>query len=216
MNLSAIIFDLDGTVLADEDEYGEAFNRVLRKFGIETGSEYPHIAGIGVEENWTVFLKKFKIKTDETIADLSRQTQEEYVKLLPKVKLKTGFKKFINEVHKNNIVTALATSNTWAVVEKVLDQFNIKDFFDGVTTGEEVGAKKPSPQIFTITADKIGMDSSNCLVIEDSEAGVEAAHAAGMKVVGIARDGEHKKNLKQADLVIENFTELSLEKLKSL
>ena len=77
MKLSAVIFDLDGTVVADEDEYGEAFARVLKKLGVIVDSEYPHVGGIGVRENWPIFIKKYNIKTDKTIEELTLLTQKE-------------------------------------------------------------------------------------------------------------------------------------------
>ena len=76
MKLSAVIFDLDGTVLADEDEYCQAFCTVLTKLGVEKQTECPHIPGIGMEANWERFIKKFAIETEKTIEQLSQETQE--------------------------------------------------------------------------------------------------------------------------------------------
>jgi HAD superfamily hydrolase (TIGR01509 family) len=216
MKLSAIIFDLDGTVLADEDEYGEAFNRVLRQFGVETNKAYPHVSGIGVEENWRIFIQKYNLETKKDVYELSQETQNEYLGLLPNVKLKKGFLDFVDCVRKARIKTSLATSNSWHVVEKVFDQFGIESCFDSVTTGEEVHLKKPNPQIFSISAKKLEVSTSECLVIEDSAAGIKAAHAAGMRVVWIKRNNKHSSFPENADLIIDNFEKLSLDKLRSL
>jgi len=209
MKVSAVIFDLDGTVIADEDEYGRAFNKVLSELGIESGSEYPHIGGIGVEENWRLFFDKYDIKTDKTVEELSLQTQVEYVKLIPEITLKDGFEKFVQELRDSGIQTALATSNSWDVTEKVFDALGIQNLFDSVTTGEEATIKKPSPQIFEIAADKLGVLVEECLVIEDSAAGIEAAKSAGMKAVGIARDGLQKKSLSGANLIVDSFNDIT-------
>ena len=209
MKVSAVIFDLDGTVIADEDEYGRAFNKVLSELGVDSGSEYPHIGGIGVEENWRVFLDKYDIKTDKTIEELSLQTQIEYIKLIPEITLKDGFEKFALELKSSGIKTALATSNSWDVTEKVFDTLGIQNLFDSITTGEEVTIKKPSPQIFEIAADKLGVPVEECLVIEDSAAGVEAANSAGMKVVGIARDELQKKSLSESNLIVNSFNDIT-------
>jgi len=205
MDISAVIFDLDGTVLTDEDEYGKAFKTVLSRLGVEEDSEFPHKGGIGVEENWEYLLKKYKIKTNKTIQELGMETQDEYLKLLGEVDLKEGFEEFIKDLKSGGIVTALATSNTWYVVEHIFNKLQIEEYFDSITTGEEVSEKKPSPEIFLKAAEKINVEPKDCVVFEDSEAGIKAAHAAGMKVVGIARDETHAKELKNADFVVYDY-----------
>ena len=61
MNFKAAIFDMNGTILSDEDEYGLAFRKVLKRMGAKVTLDYPHEAGIGVEENWSNLLVKYKI-----------------------------------------------------------------------------------------------------------------------------------------------------------
>lgn len=203
MKIRAVIFDLNGTVLADEYVYGAAFREVLRKLGEHIDSKYPHIGGIGVAENWPRLIQKYNIKTNKTIQELSRETQDAYLENIDKIELKKGILEFIEDLKNNGIKVGLATSNNWWVVEKVFDKMDIEDLFDSVTTGEEVIHKKPSPQIFTIAAGKLGIDPEACVVIEDSKAGVEAAHAAGMKVIGISRNKKHAKLLKEAEFIFD-------------
>lgn len=216
MKLLAVIFDLNGTILSDEDEYGMAFNIVLKRLGVESNSKFPHVTGIGVQENWPLFIKKFNIKTAKTINQLTTETQNEYLKMLKRVKLKKGFVNFMKKLRKRDIKTALATSNSWSVVEKVFDKFAIENLFDSVTTGEEVSFKKPDPEIFLKTADKIQINPRNCLVIEDSASGIKAARKAGMKVVGIARNKKYYTDLNQADILVKDFSMLSLESITKI
>lgn len=214
--ISAVIFDLDGTILSNEDEYGKAFKKVLGSLGKKVSSDYPQVGGVGVKENWPLLLAKYKIKTDKSFDELATYTQEEYLKSLDEVTLKPGFETFINELKKEGIKTALATSNVWRVLEKVFDKFPVQNYFDATTTAEEVVLKKPSPDLFLVTSDKLGEPPENCLVIEDSEAGIEAAREAGMKAVGIARDKKHAQTLSQANLVVFSYSELSLEVINNL
>lgn len=209
MKISAVIFDLDGTVLDNEDEYGQAFKKVLTDLGAEVKTDYPHIGGIGVKENWPHLLKKYKIKTKKTFDELASETQKEYIKLLPRVNVKQGLEAFIKELKESGIKTALATSNVWFIVEKVFGEIPIEGFFDSITTGEEVAQKKPAPDLFLKAADKLDIPSEGCLVIEDSPSGVEAAHKAGMKVIAVARDENQAKDLSAADLVIKSYNQLT-------
>jgi beta-phosphoglucomutase-like phosphatase (HAD superfamily) len=82
MKLLAVIFDLDGTILDNEDEYGIAFKKMLSKLGQKTDSEFPHTQGIGMEENWQKLIPKYKIKTKKSIEELSKETQGIYLKML--------------------------------------------------------------------------------------------------------------------------------------
>lgn len=216
MKISAVIFDLDGTVLANEDEYGTAFANVLRALGAKVNSKYPHVGGIGVKENWPGLLKKYKIKTEKTIDELAIQTQQEYLKQLSQVHPKEGFEVFIRALKESEIPVALATSNEWFMLEETFNKIDIEGYFDAVTTGEEVLVKKPAPDLFLTTAEKLGVEPSECLVFEDSAAGIAAAKAAGMKAVAIARDDDHAQSLNRADSVIRNYNQVSPEILSSL
>jgi beta-phosphoglucomutase len=92
----------------------------------------------------------------------------------------------------------------------------LEEIFETMTTGEEVKFKKPDPETFLLTAQKLGVDPENCLVIEDTEAGIKAAKAAGMKVVAIARDSKHAKLLENARKVIYDYKELSPDVLANI
>jgi HAD superfamily hydrolase (TIGR01509 family) len=216
MKLLAVIFDLDGTILDNEDEYGIAFKEMLSKLGQKTDSEFPHIQGIGMQENWQKLIPKYKIKTKKSIEELSKETQEIYLKMLSRITLKEGVRDFIEEIKDSGILVALATSNTWPTVEKVFDALDLEGIFEAITTGEEVKFKKPDPETFLLTAQKLGVDPENCLVIEDTEAGIKAAKAARIKVVAIARDSKHAKLLEKAKKVIYDYGELSPDMLTSL
>ena len=216
MKLLAVIFDLDGTVLDNEDEYGIAFKEMLSKLGKKTDSEFTHTQGIGMEENWKKLIPKYKIKTKKSTKELSKETQKAYLKMLSRVTLKEGVRGFIKDLKDSGIFVALATSNTWPTVEKVFDTLSLEGVFDTMTTGEEAKLKKPNPEIFLLTAQKLGVDPEDCLVIEDTEAGIKAAKDAGMKVIAIARDSKHAKLLEKAGKVIYDYRELSPDILASI
>ena len=216
MKLLAVIFDLDGTVLDNEDEYGIAFKEMLSKLGKKTDSEFPHTQGIGMEENWKKLIPKYKIKTKKSTKELSKETQKAYLKMLSRVTLKEGVRGFIKDLKDSGIFVALATSNTWPTVEKVFDTLSLEGVFDTMTTGEEAKLKKPNPEIFLLTAQKLGVDPEDCLVIEDTEAGIKAAKDAGLKVIAIARDSKHAKLLEKAGKVIYDYRELSPDILASI
>ncbi len=208
MKLSAVIFDLDGTVLNNEDAYAEAFRKVLLDAGIQTSEKHPHTLGIGVRENWVRFQSRYQFKSKKNVEQLTDETQKHYLVNLDKVEINEGFADFANDLKNSGISVALATSNEWLIVEEVLDKLSLHQYFDVITTAEEVMFKKPDPDIFLLTADKLDARPADCLVIEDSPAGIEAAHRAGMKAVAMSHE-EIGENLEDADLVVESFSEIT-------
>lgn len=215
MNFSAVIFDLNGTILEDEDDYGKAFVKVLKNLGVEIKSTFPQIKGIGVKENWQKLIEKHSIKTDKNIDTLVKETQEEYLKEISEVTVRPGFDEFTKILKDSQIKIALATSNTWEQTDKILDTLGLQDIFDATTTGDEVSYKKPDPDIFLLTADKLGVERSDCLVIEDSLSGIEAAKRAGMKVIAISSE-EDSDIFSKADLVVEGFSEITPQAIDQL
>lgn len=214
MKVVAVIFDLNGTVLDDGDENGMAFTKVLKSLGVDPKEKTPHVKGIGVEENWPILLKKYKVETNKNARELGTMTQEAYMSLLHLVKVREGFFKFTDDLKSSGIKLALATSSNWSVVEKVFDQLKLNDLFDVITTGEEVIIKKPDPQIFVLTAEKLEVEAKECVVIEDSSAGITAAKAASMKVIGIADGPRSASEIIGADIKIFSFSEMTSEKLQ--
>lgn len=208
MKFSAVIFDLNGTILEDEDEYGKAFTKVLKSLGVDIKTTFPQEKGIGVKENWQRFIQKYDIKTDKSVEFLVKETQEEYLKEISEVTLRAGFDEFVDNLKISQMKIALATSNTWEQTDKILDILGLQDVFDVTTTGDEVSYNKPDPDIFLLTADKLGVERSDCLVIEDSLSGIEAAKRAGMKVITISSEGDSDIYSK-ADLVVEGFSEIT-------
>lgn len=216
MIISAVIFDLDGTVLDNEDEYGRAFNSVLKSLGVDSKTDYPQVGSIGVHENWPILIAKYKIKTNKTIEELARATQDAYLEQINQITLKPGIEEFIKSLKASGIQTALATSNNWFIVKEDFDRLKLDHFFDCVVTAEEVLEKKPAPDLFLKAAEKLSVEPKKCLVMEDAPAGVKAAHAAGMKVIGLARSDESEDGLIEAELVVRSYDEITPEVLAKL
>ena len=216
MKISAVIFDLNGTILEDEDEYGRAFNKVLKSLGVETSAEPPQIKGIGVKENWPHMIKRYGIKTNKSLEQLAHETQDAYLTEINNVTVRAGFDEFVENLKDSGIQIALATSNTWEIAEKVLNKVGLGGIFDAVTTVEEVAYGKPDPGLFTLTADKLGAEREKCLVIEDSASGISAAQLAGMKVIALSGRDEDEQILASADLIVENFSEITPKVIEEL
>lgn len=217
MKFAAVIFDLDGTILDNEIVYGLAFAQVFENHKIPpVDGRYPHTPGIGMEANWKAIKEKYNELKDISVVQLVHETQNEYHKRIDDVIVRTGFFEFEQILKDADVITALATSNNWWLVEDELEDMDLHKCFETITTGEEVYDRKPAPDIFILTARKIHAEPEDCIVIEDSPAGLRAGKAAGMKVVIIRNSHNEHEDFSKADLVVEGFFDLNLQVLEGL
>lgn len=213
MELKAVIFDLDGTVVADELVWGNAFRDVLEGVGIWLSAKYPHKGGIGISENWPLLIEKYNINTKRSIGQLTELTVDAFFDRLNEVEVKKGFFKFSSDLLINDVKRILATSSTDHIAKRIIAALNLQNEFEAIVTGSDVKEKKPDPEIFLKACAKANVEPEEALVIEDSEAGFEAAHKAGMKVIAIRVNKGRNVDESKADRVVKDFTELSYEKL---
>jgi HAD superfamily hydrolase (TIGR01509 family) len=216
MKLSAAIFDLDGTVIDSEGAWGKAFHNILKSLGIDARETHPEEVGVEVKENWRRLLIRFDIKTEKTLDDLRSLTYSEYMNFIPEISINDGVLEFIENLKDSGALVALATSTSWEVTNKVLNSLKIEELFTYITTGEEVINEKPAPDIFLMAAEKMNLDPENCLVLEDSHSGVEAASEAEMKVIAIDPEEKDSKSLSKANLVVGGFSEISVKIIEEL
>lgn len=214
MRPAAAIFDLDGTVLLSEEAYEEAFKKVLSDNGVKNPPKHPQISGIGVQENWEILKEKHSLTP--SAEQLTQDSQDEYLARLGQVRVREGFLKLVKDFKDSGVLVALATSNAWWLVKRELEHFKIEQYFDSITTGEEVDETKPQPDIFLKTAQKLGVEPGQCLVFEDAPSGVEAAKNAGMKVVALTSTYASKEDLKGADVVVSSLEEITPTLLSEL
>lgn len=218
MKYSAVIFDLDGTVLVNEEVYARAFIDVLKKHLpagrqaealSDLNHDHPQEPGIGLKENWELLRKRCKLPKEIPTSQLVHETQDAYHSRIDEVKIRSGFFELHRALSKEDIIMALATSNDWWMVEDLLKDTGLHKYFETVVTGEEVVQKKPAPDIFIETARKLGVDLSECVVIEDSRAGIEAAKEAGMVAVAVLTSFTKPEDFPKADWVAKGFEELN-------
>jgi len=195
--ISAVIFDLDGTILDNEDSWEEAFSRVVTRTGIKVpgGLRQPngwiHEPGIGLEPNWRRILGGGNVEQERQLA---HEVSEEYKTLVAgELFVKPGMVELIGKIKDRGWRTGLATTSFWHVVEDQLEELALQLAFDVTVTGDEILQLKPDPEIFLLAAQKLEVEPGECVVVEDAVGGVRAAVEAGMKAVGLVTDYAPKK-----------------------
>lgn len=190
--IKSVIFDMDGVIFDTEKVYLDVWSNVFENYGYKMTKEiYSSVLGTGRENVKKVFLQQFG--NELPIEVMYKEKDENLAKAIDAgVPLKDGAVEILIYLKKNNYKIALATSATKERALKQLREANIESFFDVIVCRDEVKETKPNPEIFLKVAEKLMRTPEECIVIEDSKAGIIAARKAGM--IGI-----HIVDLKEAD-----------------
>jgi HAD superfamily hydrolase (TIGR01509 family) len=189
MKLRAVIFDMDGVIADTEPLHARAFSILFKKHGWEFTPEiFRQFIGISTYQNFQDLEKILGITLD--IPPLLQEREEYYLESIRKDGLPAspGIPETLRWIRQKGIRTGVGTSSPKIQIETVLGQAlgpNYSSFFDGIASGQEVKRPKPAPDIFLLCAERILARPDECLVIEDSLAGLQAAHNAGMRAIAV-------------------------------
>lgn len=214
------IFDLNGTIIEDEPLWRSAFNQVYHRHG---GTGFiENNPGVGNHDNWRIVRQTHLDFMPLSEDDLSLETQDVYLDLFQddKLGLRKGFIELMSYLTRNSVICALATSSSLQALESVTSLYQgILDSFSVITHGDEVTHRKPAPDIFLKALEKVNAVSElqyttgDCVVFEDSNAGVHAAKSANMFVVHLPNGLEQSLITPSPDLVAKDFTDKRIYKL---
>lgn len=182
--IKAVIFDLDGLLLDTEivaykvyEELGERFAFTLTLLDF-----MENFCGQPLRRNVAYCNERFKLpwSLDEAVDEVLRiekRLLDEGVHVMP------GAKELLVYLKENKYKTCVASSSARERSMKLLEQHNLVQYFDDFVFGPEVEKGKPNPDIFLKAAEKLDVEPELCLVLEDSQAGIQAGYTANMKVI---------------------------------
>lgn len=207
----AIIFDLDG-VLTDTSEYHYlSWKRLADEEGIPfTRQENDeHLRGVSRKESLTYLLKGRKVSDAQFQEMMERKNRyyQEMIKTMTPKDLVEGGRQLLEEIRQAGIKIAVASGSKNA--HTVLDLLQIMDLLDDVADGNSVSNSKPAPDIFVYAAGMVRIPTSESLVVEDADAGIESAKAGGMQALGIGP----AERFHRADKVLPSLANKHLQDL---
>lgn len=211
--IKCIIFDLDGVILDSEPLHFKAHAKALEAFGIKLSLEDYLEFGVakGDENLYEKMAEKNNIKIDrEAISKLKKQIFEE---LLSQGAGPINGVADILESWNQKYILAIGSSGARDMVESVLDKMKFRKYFSIVVTADDVEKVKPSPDIYLKAIELAGFSKEECLAIEDSESGLAAAKAAGLKCAVVPCDFTRSQNFSEADLILDKLAEINPEKM---
>lgn len=216
--IKGIIFDMDGVLVDNRDVHIEAFIEFGNRYNVTIDkAEILSMFGMSNEDIMPIIFGK-ELAEELGVKNMAEEKEQIYRDIHKKsIEPTTGLIEFIKEVKSHGVKCAVGSSGMMVNIEFVLRECKIADYFDTIANSEMVENAKPAPDIYLLAAEKLGLKPEECLVIEDAFAGIEAARAAGAKVVGMATT-HTKEELKEADtdLLVNDFTELSYEIVSKL
>ncbi len=213
--IEAIIFDFDGTIFNSEPLHFQTYNELLTELaGLTiTYDEYlAHYAGISDKILIPKLLGNHSIKIDIDIATLLERKRNAYTEMIETSNTITptpGLAEFLEQVN-THYKLAICSGSFRKEIDVVLTKIaegKFKDYFTTIVSADSVKQAKPSPEGYLLAAKLLAVDPKNCLAIEDSPTGIQAAKAAGITVIGLASTYPPEK-ISHADNVISDFTEI--------
>lgn len=215
MTRKGFIFDLDGVIVDTAKYHFLAWKNLANSLGIDfTKEQNEQLKGVSRINSLEKILNwgNKTVSADEFQKLLVRKNEEylEYITKMDESEILPDTEKILDFLIQNNQGIALGSASKNAV--PILEKINLLSKFECIVDGNSVIKGKPNPEVFLKAADGLQVPPTECIVFEDSIAGIQAANAADMISIGI---GEQTV-LHEADYVFKDFTELSVEFLKSL
>lgn len=218
MFIKTIISDMDGIVVNSEIEHFLSYQRMLK---LDYGIDYSHeddkeFMGTTDKHVFTMLKKRFP-QIKESIPELiERRTKFFFEIFKNKAKALPCVYSLFDYFKKENLSMALGTSASRKVMEFTLETLHLKPYFQAMVCADDVQQGKPAPDIFLKAAQRLKIEPKYCLVLEDSQYGVQAAKTAGMKCIAIPCGPTLKHDHSQADHIVKSLCDITPELLQSL
>jgi len=204
----AVIFDMDGVLFDSQPLHFKAEIQTITHFGYPISeSELKEYLGWYEDDFWKEVISRYNLKaTVHQMKEFEHPLIENLLResVLPDPDLQ----EILTSLRAKKLRLAVASSSPRHWVNIVLDGLSIRNLFDEIVSGEDVKNGKPAPDIFLKAANQLGIESSDCIVVEDAPAGIEAANTAGMYSVALRGSVNASLDLSKAKKEIRHLKEL--------
>lgn len=213
--IKGFIFDLDGVITDTAEYHYLAWRELANKLGISIDRKFnEQLKGISRTDSLEKILNyggKSQTYSEAEKNELADEKNKEYQKLIQSITpadLLPGMAEFLAEIKAANLKLGLASASKNGPF--ILERLGIANLFDTVVDPESLKKGKPDPEIFTKGAKQLDLTISDCVGIEDAEAGIESINAAGMFSVGVGSP----EAMRFADIYVAKTAELNLEMIQ--
>lgn len=206
--IKGVIFDMDGVLVDNRDVHIEAFRRLFTKYGLTFDRE-KFMPSFGMTNDLIFKWQAPELLERFDLEQLSQEKEALYRMLFEKAIAPTaGLIDFLAGLRENGVKISVGSSGGSANVNFVLTRCGIATYFNAIANGDMITRGKPDPEVYLLAAQLLGLKPEECVVCEDAPVGIQAARAAGMRVVALATTFPREK-LEDYDLIIDDFTQLT-------
>ena len=224
MSLKAVLFDFNGVVINDEAIHQLLVEEILLGENLRPSAlEYQEVC-LGRSDRAClseILSRRGRVFSEDYLNKLMTNKAKAYkqqLEQLEELPLYSGLKELLSQLRSRNLEVGLVTGALRSEVELVLKRAELTSYFSIIVAGDDLKVSKPEPDGYLLAVERFNRKSlalqlqpANCLAIEDTMAGVEAAHRAGMQVVGVANTYPFQMLHRQADWVVDCLDDLELE-----
>ena len=210
--LKAALFDLDGVVFDTEPQYTIFWGSQCRLYHPEHPGLEHEIKGSTLQQIydkwWSGELEKERDIVTRRLNEFEAQMDYSYI---------AGFEAFVRDLRQHGVKTAVVTSSNMPKMESVFRvRPEFKSLFDAILTSEDFAESKPSPDCYLKGAERFGVSSDECVVLEDSINGLKSGRAAGMYVVGLTTTNTKENIESLSNIQISDYQDINYQKLNTL
>lgn len=209
-----LLFDLDGVLVDTAKYHFLAWKKIADELGIEfTEKDNERLKGVSRDRSFSIILEigGCALPQEERADYCSRKNSFylDYIMEITGDEILPGAREFLEDVKRKGYKIALGSASKNSKV--ILDRLQLTDLFDAIVDGTNVHTAKPDPEVFLKGAKDLHLSNGECIVFEDAEAGIEAAHRGGMLAVGIGS----RDLLTEADINIPGFAGITIEEIET-
>lgn len=213
--VKAVLFDLDGVIVSTDECHFNAWKRLTDEEGIYFDRIInERLRGVSRMESLEIILERSeKVYAHEqklALAERKNSFYKELIKALTPADILPGVNKLLQDLKDSGIKIAIGSSSKNSPL--ILEKIGLDSFFDITVDGNDISKSKPDPEVFIKGAQGLGLSPQECIVVEDADAGVEAALAGGMRVVAIGGASSNKGATKTA----RDLTTISADDIMNL
>ena len=215
--IKTVIFDMDGVLVDSEYTFLETKTDMLKTAGFPKDVSYQYqFMGTTFEVMWTIM--KEEIGLPESISFYINDMNERREVMIARdgIRAIKGAQDLVKRLFEAGFKLAVASSSPKHEIVRAMTELGLVDYFEVLVSGEEVAHSKPAPDVFLAAAERLGVSAQDAIIIEETKNGSLAARRAGAYVIGFENPNYPAQDLSNADIIVTDYQELTIEKLQNL
>lgn len=209
----AVIFDMDGLLVDTETCDYEAWRELHDAHGVElTLPAYCYSAGL--YGSWEKMYDELGAQCGRTLDELHAMREPRFRQLVADcLQPSSELVDLLQRLREAGVKRGIASSSDSDWVAYLLDGLGLRHEFQAIATGHDVAQRKPAPDVYLLAAERLGVDPTRCIALEDSSHGIESARAAGMRAITIPNSVSIHQDLSLAHARVQHFGDVTLDLL---